>query len=64
MTIICHGLFQSDSCGFQVPELDFELLPGTLGGKFTTVEGLLDKVQDQVNMCDLKCQIHLTFQVS
>ena len=32
----------------QIPELDFEADMGTLGGKFTTVEGLLEDFKSQV----------------
>ena len=39
---------QSDSASCSVPELDLHLVHGTLGGKFTTVEGLLSAVRDQV----------------
>ena len=27
-----------------IPEVDFAMAPGTLGGVYTTVEGLLDKI--------------------
>ena len=39
---------QSDTCGMEIPELDFELVAGTLGGRFTTVEGLLAAARDQL----------------
>ena len=32
----------------EIPELDFELVSGTLGGRFTTVEGLLVAMRDQL----------------
>lgn len=31
-----------------IPELDFEVQSGTLGGCFTTVEGLLVQARDQL----------------
>ena len=31
-----------------IPELDFEAVSGTLGGCFTTVEGLLVQARDQL----------------
>lgn len=31
-----------------IPELDFEVASGTLGGCFTTVEGLLVQARDQL----------------
>ena len=32
----------------RIPELELELMEGTLGGKFTTIEGLLTNIVDQV----------------
>jgi C4-type Zn-finger protein len=32
---------QSDTATVTIPEIELELAPGTLGAKFTTVEGLL-----------------------
>lgn len=43
-------MLQSDTCGMRIPNLDFELTHGTLGGRFTTLEGLLNNVRDQVKM--------------
>ena len=40
---------QSDTCGVRIPELDLELVEGTLGGRFTTVEGLLQNIIDQLS---------------
>ena len=31
-----------------LPELDFEVASGTLGGRFTTVEGLLQQTKEQL----------------
>lgn len=31
-----------------IPELDFEIQSGTLGGQFTTIEGLLTQVRSQL----------------
>lgn len=31
-----------------IPELDFEVQSATLGGRFTTIEGLLQQVGDQL----------------
>ena len=39
-----RDLFKSDSCLLSIPEIDFEMAPGSLGGVYTTVEGLLDKI--------------------
>lgn len=39
-------MFQSDTAGVKVPELDLELASGTLGGVVTTVEGLITKISE------------------
>ena len=39
---------QSDTCRFTIPEMDFELMMGTLGGKFTTLEGILTDIKNQL----------------
>lgn len=36
---------QSDTSGLTIPELDLELAPGTLGGKYTTLEGILEDIR-------------------
>lgn len=38
-----RDVFKSDTCVMAIPEVDFAMAPGTLGGVYTTVEGLLDK---------------------
>ena len=43
-----RDLFKSDSAVVQIPELEFEMSPGTLGSFYTTVEGLLSKVIDNL----------------
>lgn len=40
---------QSETCSVEIPELEFELGMGALGGKFTTLEGLLKDVRDLVS---------------
>ena len=32
-----------------IPEIDLTLQPGTLGGRFTTLEGILDEIYEQLN---------------
>lgn len=39
---------QSETCSVLIPELEFELGMAALGGKFTTVEGLLKDIKDLV----------------
>eukprot|EP01083_Nonionella_stella_P031572 86458_1 len=43
-----RDLLKSDSAGISIPELDFEMVSGTLGGKYTTVEGILQNIYDQL----------------
>ena len=38
-------LLKSETAKIKIPEIDFELTSGTLGGKFTTIEGLLVEIQ-------------------
>lgn len=40
---------QSETAGLQIPEIDLELNPGTLGGRFTTLEGLLQQVYEELD---------------
>jgi zinc finger protein len=39
---------QSETCSLQIPELHFDLQEGTLGGRFTTLEGLLQQAYEQL----------------
>lgn len=41
-------ILKSESCALTVPELSLDLHPGTLGGRFTTIEGLLAQVYDEL----------------
>lgn len=47
-----RDILKSESCALECPELSLSVNPGTLGGRFTTVEGLLTQVRD-----DLRAQI-------
>ncbi|KAM3830736.1 zinc finger protein ZPR1 isoform 1-T1 [Vipera latastei] len=40
-----RDVLKSETCMIQIPELEFELGMGGLGGKFTTLEGLLKDIQ-------------------
>lgn len=44
-----RSLLQSETCSVEIPELEFELGMGALGGKFTTLEGLLKDIKDLVS---------------
>ncbi|XP_022048316.2 zinc finger protein ZPR1 [Acanthochromis polyacanthus] len=41
-----RDLLKSETCSILIPELEFELGMAALGGKFTTVEGLLKDIKD------------------
>ncbi|ORY85615.1 ZPR1 zinc-finger domain-domain-containing protein [Protomyces lactucae-debilis] len=41
-------ILKSESCAMSCPELSLDLHPGTLGGRFTTIEGLLAQVYDEL----------------
>jgi len=49
---LARDILKSESCELECPELGLSVNPGTLGGRFTTVEGLLTQVRD-----DLRSQI-------
>lgn len=49
---LARDILKSESCALECPELNLSVNPGTLGGRFTTVEGLLTQVRD-----DLRQQI-------
>ncbi|KAI5989365.1 ZPR1 zinc-finger domain-containing protein, partial [Pisolithus albus] len=38
----------SETCGLTIPVIDLALQPGTLGGRFTTVEGILEQVFEEL----------------
>ncbi|XP_053126260.1 zinc finger protein ZPR1 [Hemicordylus capensis] len=43
-----RDILKSETCRVEIPELEFELGMGALGGKFTTLEGLLKDIQGLV----------------
>ena len=43
-----RDILKSETASVQIPELDIELTCGALGGRFTTIEGLLNQVKDQL----------------
>lgn len=45
---LSRDILKSETCVLKSHELDLEVQPGTLGGRFTTVEGLLTQVRDQL----------------
>eukprot|EP00768_Dysnectes_brevis_P006958 gnl/Dysnectes_brevis/568_a627_3299.p1 GENE.gnl/Dysnectes_brevis/568_a627_3299~~gnl/Dysnectes_brevis/568_a627_3299.p1 ORF type:complete len:484 (-),score=152.62 gnl/Dysnectes_brevis/568_a627_3299:101-1513(-) len=45
---LSRDVLKSDSASVVIPELELELSPGTMGGVYTTVEGLLTMVRDEL----------------
>jgi len=46
---LARDILKSESCTLECPELNLFVNPGTLGGRFTTVEGLLTQVRDDLH---------------
>lgn len=44
-----RDILKSDTCALHSDELEVTVQPGTLGGRFTTVEGLLTEIRDQLH---------------
>lgn len=40
---------KSETCGLKIPEIDLDLQCGTLGGRFTTVEGILGQIYEELS---------------
>ena len=45
---LSRDILKSETCALRSVQLGLEVQPGTLGGRFTTVEGLLTQVRDQL----------------
>ena len=45
---LSRDILKSETCTLKFPELELELNPGTLGGRFTTIEGLLRQVYEEL----------------
>ena len=45
---LTRDMLKSETCSLRVPELELEVQAGTLGGQFTTVEGILTQIRDQL----------------
>jgi zinc finger protein len=52
---LSRDILKSESCALECPELQLSVNAGTLGGRFTTIEGLLTQVRD-----DLRLQVSST----
>ncbi|KAG2141297.1 zf-ZPR1-domain-containing protein [Suillus clintonianus] len=46
---LSRDILKSDTSGLSIPEIDLVLHPGTLGGRFTTLEGILDQVYEELS---------------
>lgn len=46
---LARDILKSETCGMEIPELNLDLTPGTLGGRFTTIEGLLTQVTEELH---------------
>lgn len=45
-----RDVLKSETCTLVLPELDFSTQMGTMGGKFTTLEGILTEIKDQLQV--------------
>ncbi|KEY66958.1 hypothetical protein S7711_05078 [Stachybotrys chartarum IBT 7711] len=48
-TDLARDILKSETCALECPELKLQVNPGTLGGRFTTVEGLLTQVRNDLH---------------
>ncbi|OCK79870.1 zf-ZPR1-domain-containing protein [Lepidopterella palustris CBS 459.81] len=46
---LARDILKAESCAMSCPELSLSVEPGTLGGRFTTVEGILTQVRDDLH---------------
>jgi zinc finger protein len=44
-----RDILKSETCTLEIPEIDLHLTTGALGGRFTTLEGLLKQVRKELN---------------
>jgi len=45
---LSRDILKAESCAMACPELNLSVEPGTLGGRFTTIEGILTQVRDDL----------------
>lgn len=45
---LSKDVLKSDTCSISIPEIDLTLQSGTLGSKYTTIEGLISNIYDQL----------------
>ena len=46
---LSRDILKSETAGLEIPEIDLVLTHGTLGGRFTTLEGLLTQVYEELS---------------
>ncbi|KAH9023224.1 zf-ZPR1-domain-containing protein [Lactarius pseudohatsudake] len=46
---LSRDILKSEACGLTIPEIDLVLQAGTLGGRFTTLEGILEQVFEELS---------------
>ncbi|KAJ2003143.1 nucleolar zinc-finger protein [Coemansia thaxteri] len=46
---LSRDILKSETSSFNIPELELDMLAGTLGGRFTTIEGLVRQVHDELD---------------
>ncbi|KAA1470344.1 zf-ZPR1-domain-containing protein [Dentipellis sp. KUC8613] len=46
---LSRDILKSETCGLSIPEIDLVLQAGTLGGRFTTLEGILEQVYEELS---------------
>ncbi|XP_071842229.1 zinc finger protein ZPR1-like [Apostichopus japonicus] len=45
-----RDILKSETCGFRIPELEFEYYMSSDAGKFTTVEGMITSIKENFNL--------------
>ncbi|KAH1006148.1 hypothetical protein HUJ05_006914 [Dendroctonus ponderosae] len=46
---LTRDVLKSDTCDLEIPQLELTVGPHALGGRFTTIEGLITAMKDQLN---------------
>ena len=46
---LSRDILKSETAGLEIPEIDLVLTHGTLGGRFTTLEGILNQVYSELS---------------
>lgn len=47
---LTRDVLESDTCSLSISELDLDVGHGALSSRFTTVEGLLTAIKEQIDM--------------